>query len=193
MTQTAANVAAGSPLATGGILAAPEGTALPVDESTTLDVAFKALGYAGEGGLEPSGEGATSTDLRAWGGDVVATVTEQKSITRFRFTLLEVFNGEVAKFVFGDSNVTVTPAALGVGTKIAIEDKGDEIPTKALVFDMKYEGKRMRIVVPRGKVTVTSELAYTDTGLSGYECEVTCLADDAGVRSYRYLANDDAL
>lgn len=192
MTQTAANVAAGSPLATGGILVAPEGTALPTDETTALNAAFVALGYAGEGGLEPAGEGASVTDLRAWGGEVVATVTEQKSITRFRFTLLEVFNPEVAKFVFGTDNVTVTPAGVGTGTKIAIEERGDEPAIQAFAFDMKYEGKRMRIVVPRGRCIVTAELPFSDTALSGYECELTCLPDDTGVRTYRYFANDDA-
>ena len=193
MTQTAANVAAASPVATGGILVADVDSALPTDASTAVDAAFVALGYAGEGGLEPAGEGATLTDLRAWGGDIVATVTETKSITRFRFTLLEVFNADVAAFVFGAGNVTSTAAGVGTNSSIAIEDKGDDIPTKSLIFDMKYEGRKMRIVIPRGRCVVTAELPFTDNALSGYEVEVTALPDDTGVRSYRYLEADDAL
>lgn len=191
MTTNAANVAAGSPLVTGGILAAPKGTALPTDTTTALNAAFKAFGYAGEGGLEPTGEGASKKDIIAWGGDVVASVTESKAIRKFKFTLIEVFNAETAKFVFGDGNVTVTPAGGGSGTRLAIEDRGEEPADAALVFDMKYGGKRMRIVVPNGSVTVLSELAYVDSDVTGYECEVTCLPDEDGVRTYRYYQNDD--
>ncbi len=191
MAQNAANVAAGSPLVTGGILAAPTGTALPTSELTSLDAAFKAFGYAGVGGLEPTGEGASKKDIIAWGGDVVASVTESKSIRKFKFTLIEVFNAETAKFVFGSANVTVTAAGGGAGTKLAIEDKGDEPADSALVFDMQYGAKRMRIVVPNGSVTVLSELAFVDSEVTGYECEVTCLPDEDGVRTYRYYANDD--
>ena len=48
MAQLAANVSAASPISTGGVLVAPKGTALPTDETTALNAAFKALGYIGE-------------------------------------------------------------------------------------------------------------------------------------------------
>ena len=191
MAQKSSNVAAASPVATGGILVANKGTALPTDESTALNASFTALGYAGDGGLEPSGDGASYNDVRAWGGDIVASVLEQKSITKFTFTLLEVLNPDVAKLVFGDTNVTVTPATASAGTKIAILDKGDEIPRKSYVFDMKYGGKKMRIVIPDGQLAVTAERAFDDSDVTGYEVEVTCFPDASGVRSYRYYANDD--
>ena len=187
------HVAAASPLATGGIFAAPSGTALPTTATSALNVAFVPLGRVGEDGLTPSGEAASIADLRDWSGEVVASVTENKSITRFDFTLLGIFDPEVAKFVFGTANVTVTAAGVSAGTKLAIQDKGDDITARELVFDMLYEGKRMRIVVPNGKVTVTAELPFARTALSGYTCQVTCLADDSGVRTYRYYQNDDPI
>ena len=45
MAQNASNVAAAVPLVSGGILAAPKGTALPTDETTALNAAF----YRGTG------------------------------------------------------------------------------------------------------------------------------------------------
>lgn len=189
--QNAANVAAASPLVSGGILAAPKGTALPTDEATALNAAFKAFGYASESGLEPSGDGASRKDIKAWGGDVVASVLESKSIRKFKFTLTEVFNADVAKTVFGAANVTVTAATTTAGTKLAIQDKGDEPAEQAYVFDMFYGGKKMRVVVPNGQLVVTAESPMVDTDLMGYECEITCLPDGAGVRTYRYFANDD--
>ena len=82
-------------------------------------------------------------------------------------------------------------ATADAGTKIAITDKGQDPEPSTLVFDMKYEGKKLRYVIPNGSVTVTSELPYVDAELGGYECEVTCLPDESGVRVYRYLENDD--
>lgn len=191
MAQNAANVAAASPLVSGGILAAPKGTALPTDESTALNAAFKAFGYASDSGLEPSGDGASRKDIKAWGGDVVASVLESKSIRKFKFTLIEVFNAETAKLVFGTGNVTVTAATASTGTKLAIQDKGDEPALQEYVFDMFYGGKKMRVVVPNGQIVVTAESPMIDTDLMGYECEMTCLPDANGVRTYRYYANDD--
>jgi hypothetical protein len=110
MAQSVANVAAGSPLATGGILYGPKGTARPSDATTTPNAALKAFGYADDKGLEPSGEGAKKKEITAWGGDVIASLTEAKSIRKFRFTLVEVFSVDVLKFVFGAGNVTSTAA-----------------------------------------------------------------------------------
>lgn len=192
MTQTAANVIAGSPLVTGGILTAVKGTALPTSETTALNVAFKALGYAGENGLEPSGDATSLKDIVAWGGDIVASLVENKSITRFKATLIETMNSDVAKYVFGAANVTTTAAVAGTsGTKLAILDKGDDILIQPFVFDMKYQGKKARIVAPLARGNITQELAWTDSDLTGYEVEWTCLPDPSGVRVYRYYANDD--
>lgn len=192
MTQSAVNVIAGSPLVTGGILTAIKGTALPTNETVALNAAFKALGYAGENGLEPSGDASSLKDIFAWGGDLVASVVENKEIRRFKATLIEVFNSDVAKYVHGAGNVTTTAAVPGTsGTKLAILDKGDDILTQPFVFDMKFQGKKARIVVPLARGNVTAELAWTDSDLTGYEIEWTCLPDSSGVRAYRYYANDD--
>ena len=193
MAQLVKNVAAASPLVSGGILAAPIATALPTDATTALNVAFKAFGYASEDGISPSGEGATRDEIRAWGGDVVLSVLTAKSIRKFTFTLIEVFNEETAKAVFGTANVTVTAAVSGSGSKLAIQDKGDEPALQRFVFDMMFGAKRMRVVIPNGQLVVTGERPYVDSDAMGYECEVTCLPDASGVRVYRYSQNDDPL
>lgn len=192
MTQSAVNVIAGAPLVTGGILTAPKGTALPTDETTALNAAFKALGYAGENGLEPTGDATTLKDIFAWGGDNVASLVDGRSVSRFKSTLIEIFNSDVAKYIHGAGNVTVTAAVPGTsGTKLAILDKGADILTQPFIFDMKYQGKKARLVVPQARGNVTAELAWTDSDLTGYEVEWTALPDSNGVRVYRYYANDD--
>lgn len=191
MAQLASNISAASPVATGGVLYAPKGTALPTDASAALNVAFKALGYVGEGGIEPSGEGASYKDIIAWGGDIVASVLETKSIAKYSFTLLEVFNEEVAKLVFGAGNVTVTPATALAGTKLAILDKGAEVPRGAFAFEMAYGGKKMRYVFPDAQLAVTGEGPLTHSDITNYAVEITAYPDSSGVRSYRYLENDN--
>ena len=191
MAQLASNISAASPIATGGVLYAPKGTALPTDASTALAAAYKALGYVGEGGIEASGEGASYNDIIAWGGDIVASVLESKSITKYSFTLLEVFNEEVAKLVFGTTNVTVTAATALAGTKLAILDKGAEVPRGVFAFEMVYGGKKMRYVFPDAQLAVTGEGPLVHSDITNYAVEITAYPDSSGVRSYRYLENDN--
>lgn len=191
MAVDATKVAAGTPLVTGGILAAPLGTALPTSTDATLNVAFTALGYASEDGLVQSGDAASTTDIKAWGGATVASLTDTAMTKRYTFSLIEMFNEDVNAFIYGTGNVVVTAAASGQGTKFAIEDKGEEPGPYAMVFDMKYGDKRMRLVVPNGTVKVLSERPYVDSDVTGWECEVTCIADADGTYVYRYTEDDD--
>jgi hypothetical protein len=191
MAVDATNVAAGSPLVTGGILAAPVGTALPTTSDATLNVAFVGLGYAGEDGVVPSGDEATTTDLKAWGGTVVASLTDSSAVKRYSFTLIELFSEDVNEFIYGSGNVVVTAAGGGQGTRFAIEDKGTEPGPYSIVFDMMYGAKRMRKVIPNGTVKIIAERPYVDSDLTGWECEVTCLADADGTYVYNYLEDDN--
>lgn len=191
MAQTAQNVTAASPIATGGILVAPKGTALPTDTDTALNAAFVPLGYVGEGGIEPAGEGASYNDIKAWGGDIVTSVLETKSITKYKFTLLEVFTKAVADQVFGSTNVTFTAAAGAVPSKIAILDKGDEIPRRAYIFEMAYGAKKLRYCFPDAQMAVVGEGPLVHNDITNYQVEITAYPNSSGVRSYRYLKNDD--
>ena len=76
---TAANVTVGKPKITGAIFRAPLGTTLPTDATTALDEAFKQLGYASEDGVTNSNSPETD-QIKAWGGDIVATLSQKKAI-----------------------------------------------------------------------------------------------------------------
>lgn len=186
------NVAAALPKVGGGVYYAPLGTALPTDATTALAAAYVPLGLISDAGLRPSRD--TSVDKKkAWGGDVVAQLLTDESAS-FEFTLLELFSGDVNKFVFGTANVTVTPPAAGVGTKTAILDKGGKPAQYVFVFDMRYGAKSMRLVVPVGDSIVNGEGDYVDSELAGaYTVATEALKDTSGVRIYRYLQADDAL
>ena len=78
ITNNAENVSVGKPKAGGAVFAAPIGTAVPSDASTALDQAFKCLGYVSEDGVTNTVE-TEGEDIKAWGGDVVATPRTSRS------------------------------------------------------------------------------------------------------------------
>jgi hypothetical protein len=189
MAQSTKNVAAFKPVTTGGVSYAPLGTALPTDASTALSATYKSLGYVSEDGIQPSRD--VSVDkVKAWGGDIVAALLTDDS-QGFVFKLIEVFAAEANTFVYGTDNVTTTAASSTAGTKVAVQDTAYAPLPCILVFDMFYQGKKARVVVPQPNISITGEDPYVDGSVSGYEVTVEALKDDSGVRAYRYYENDD--
>ena len=183
------NVAAAKPKVGGGVYRAPLGTTLPTDAETPLDAACIPLGYISDAGLTPTRD--TSVDkVKAWGGDIVAALLTDESRS-FEFTLLEVFSGDVQKFVHGDANVTVTAATPTEGTKIAVVDKGGKPEQQVLIFEMRHGAKSRRVIVPLADPTITGEEPWTDGGLSAYTVTVEALKDESGARVLEFLSNDD--
>ena len=75
----AANVSAGKPKIGGAIFAAPVGTTLPTDTDTTLDNAFKNLGFVSDDGLTNSTDLETE-EIKAWGGQNVLTTSSSTKL-----------------------------------------------------------------------------------------------------------------
>ena len=187
----AQNASAASPVTTGGILVGPLGTAIPTDATTAVNAAILALGYVGREGLRPVGSAPSFNDVFAWGGDLIDSPMESKGTTEFEFDLLEIMNPEVARLIFGGSNVTVVPATASAGTTVSILVKGFVIPRKASVFDMLYGGKKLRFAGSNVQLTKMEEGAYQDANVGYYRMRAKCFPDAAGVSLYRYLVNDD--
>lgn len=181
MAQTAANVSAAKPSVGGAVNVAPANTTLPTDASTALAAAFKSLGYISEDGM--SNEGIMSPDtVKAWGGDVVLTLNAN-SEDNFTFTLIEITNTDVLKFVFGEDNVSGT---LQTGIAIAVNDK--ERPEQVIAIDMILrDGALKRIVIPKAVITEVGEVSYADSDAVGYEITVQANKDSDGNTHYEYI------
>lgn len=175
------NVSAAKPKVGGAAFRAPVGTTIPTDTTTVLDEAFKNLGYISEDGLS-NDNSFTSEDIKAWGGDIVDSVTTETTDT-FTFTLIESMREEVLKMAKGDDNVTGT-----ADTGITIKANSNERDYQALVFEMVLKGnKAKRVVIPCCKVTSVSEIVYNDTDPVGYQLTVTAYPDENGNTHYEYI------
>lgn len=175
------NVTAGKPGVGGAVSVAPVGTTLPTDATTALDAAFASLGYCSEDGLT-NANSRSSTDIRAWGGDIVLSVQDEKTDT-FSVTFLETMNVDVLKAFYGADNVTGTLA-----NGITINVNADELEGQSWVVDMILRnGAMKRIVIPNGKVTETEDIAYADGDVTGFGVTITAYPDESGNTHYEYL------
>ncbi len=181
MANVASNVSAGKPKTTGAIWVAPKGSTLPTDTATTLDVAFKCLGYCSDDGLTNSTDLESET-IKAWGGDTVLTIQTSKE-DRFGFTLIEVLNEDVLKFVYGSTNVSGT-----LSTGLTVTANNADVEEVAIVIDMiMRDNTAMRIVIPDCKISEFGDVVYSDSEAVGYETTVTCMPDSSGNTHYEYI------
>lgn len=175
MANNVKNVVAGKPLAAGGVWRAPVGTALPTDEMTALNAAFKSAGYIGEDGLTETQDRSTEK-IKAWGGDTVKVVQTEFGLT-YQFTFLESASAEVLKAVHGAANVTTTAATASSGAKHAVKITSEQLPHEVYVFEIKDGDARIRICVPDGQITEVGEVTYSDSDVIGYQVTVEAFFD----------------
>lgn len=181
MANVASNVSAGKPKTTGAIWVAPKGSTLPTDTATTLDAAFKCLGYCSDDGLTNSTDLESET-IKAWGGDTVLTIQTSKE-DRFGFTLIEILNEDVLKFVYGSTNVSGT-----LSTGLTVTANNADVEEVAIVIDMiMRDNSAKRIVIPDCKISEFGDVVYSDSEAVGYETTVTCMPDSSGNTHYEYI------
>lgn len=185
MVNTASNAVVGKPKVTGGLWVAPKGTALPTNETTALAVTYQTVGYATEDGVTRT-ESRDSEVIKAWGGNTIVVAQTGVEAT-LQAGLAEYLNPLTQKLIYGDANVTSTPATSSAGNKLAIVGKlGSPAPHKVWVIEM-FSGDAIgRLVFPDVQVTETDDVVYSDSELAARGVTATLFADSTGSYFYEY-------
>ncbi len=181
MANTAANVSTGKGQIGGYAFISPTSATMPTDATTALGTSFLGLGYISEDGITNATE-RDSESITDMNGNTVITVQTSHSET-FQATFIESLNVNVLKLVYGDDNVTETGGAISIGVN------GEEPEEKAFVFELiMLDGKKKRIVIPRGKVTEVGDIVYRASEAIGYEVTIEALPDDSGEKHHEYVS-----
>ncbi len=181
MANNAANVTAGKPMIGGAVHVAPIGTTLPTTALATLNEAFLDIGYISADGIS-NDISRTSTSIRAWGGDEVLNIQNEKNDI-WTFTMIEAKNINVLKQVFGEENVTET------GGAITVTVNSKELTSWSWVFDMLLsDGSAKRSVLPNAKITNVAEITYSDSAAVGYNATLNAMPDTNGNTHYEYIS-----
>lgn len=177
----AQNVTAAKPKPAGAILRAPVGTKLPTTYSETLDTAFKNLGYVSEDGVT-NGNSPSGDKVRAWGGATVLNFMEDKPDT-FKMKLIEAFNPDVLKTIYGEKNVTVADNG-----DISLAATAEDPEQYSWVVDMILKGGRAkRIVIPCAAITEMEEIVYKNNEPVGYGITFSAEPGTDGKYHHEYI------
>lgn len=179
-TMNAAEVGIGAAKATGAIWVAPAGTALPTDATTALASAYSLLGFTSDAGMSIS-EQQSSNKIVAWEGrttvyEVVTEFTEQIS-----FTPIQI-NADVAKLMWGASNVTSSSGS------ISINHKGGTLAAVPIVVETVPRPNIVRRYAGNFQLTERGQGTHDGTQVDGRQLTFTAVPDSNGVTIHEYIA-----
>lgn len=164
------NVSTGKGVAGGYMYVAPYGTAMPTDNATELDTAFKNMGFLGEDGINfsDSSDSTAHTDMN---GDTVDTSSGAIEKT-FTVVLIEIKKDTLA-VIQGSDNVTDTDGM------ITAHDKGVNEDVYAVVFELLLKnGRKWRRCVHQCKLGELGDLSISYSDLVGREITLSTLKDE---------------
>lgn len=182
-TNNTANVSAGKGVKGGYIFSAPVGTTLPTDIETTLDPAFKCLGFISEDGYVES-VSEDSSDIVDMNGDLMDS-TSSNRVESAQVTFAEI-KAETLKRQYGDGNVTDEDGL------ITVKHNSDSHPTFAYVLELVLKnGRRWRKVVPQGQSSELDDLTIASSELCQRPLTIKYLTDEQGNTCYDYYASTE--
>lgn len=170
------NVSYGKFLSGGYFFLAPAGTALPTDNTTTLNAAFLNMGFLGDDGVNFSDSSSTETAYDA-NGDSIATSQGEIEKT-FTVTFREIKKDSLA-VLYGSANVTDADG------KLTVHDKGPNDATYVGVFEIRLkDGRKWRRVVPQCQPGELGDQTIVYNELVGRELTMAALLDSTSGSYY---------
>ena len=179
------NVSEAKPKITGSVFKAKTTVNAPTSADAELGDGFTCCGYISEDGITFT-KSEESEPVKAWGGIVVKHLDGDFE-DGFKLKYIEALNTEVLREYHGEEAVTGT-----LETGITVNVAPNKQDYKMIVIDMILnKGKVLkRIVVPRCRVTKTSDVTYVDNKTIEYEVEYSCEEGyDDGSYHKEYIKN----
>lgn len=177
------NVSSAKGVKGGYIFRAPVGTTLPTDIKTTLDPAFKVLGYISEDGYVETLE-TDSEDIVDMNGDLMDS-PQTSRVESAQLTLAEI-KAETLKVQYGEDNVTDENGI------ITVEHNGDSVTTSAYVLELLLKnGRRWRKVIPKGQSSELDDLTIAVGELCARALTMKYLTDEDGNTCYDYIESTE--
>ena len=170
---------------TGAVRKAAVGAAAPTDARTALGTGWSdAAGYISESGITLNIERSTAA-IRDWGLNTVRTATTDFG-TNITGEFLQM-SEEAAKTLFGDANVTVTPATSSKPATLKISIGPDMPEISAFAFNMKDGDRRGRLYVPKGQITQVGSPTFVPGAGNVWPFTLDCYDDGTGHSVYMFL------
>lgn len=147
---------------TGAISFAPAGTEGPISAESSLDPAFKDVGYISEDGVTEAPTRSVE-NLKAWqNAEVVRTVITESALT-VSFTMIETNPNSIELFygapVDADGSVEIRP--------------GETAGRISVVVDYADGEKLVRLYIPEAEVTELGETTLASGSAVGYNVTIT--------------------
>jgi hypothetical protein len=184
------NTFVGVPKVAGGIWLVPQTLTLPTDAITERPVGCIRLGGVSEDGYTYMSERQTD-QKRDWNGQKVRSLQTSMDDS-FEITFIEFLNPEVMSVLYGEENVTVTPADATNGTQIAVRHAVDQLEHGAYIIDT-FDGKvKRRRVIPDAQPGTIDPIVEKPGDWSVYKVKFDIYPDSQGYTSYVYTVLNDA-
>ena len=180
-TMSASQVGIGAAAVTGAIFVAPKGTTLPTDATTTLGGSFTLLGFTSDAGVTIS-ESSSTEDLRAWEGRTVVISAVTEYTEQVSFMPIQC-NADVAKLMWGDSNVVV-----GAGGAITAKHHGKTMEPVCIVIETTPREGIVKRYTGTFQLVERGEHVMDGTQVEGRQLTFNAIADSSGHTMYEYTA-----
>ena len=179
-TMNAEQVTVGSAAATGAIYVAPTTTALPTDATTALS-GFTLLGFTSDAGVQIS-ESSSNNAIHAWEGRIEVYNTTTEYTEQVSFTPIQC-NADVAKLMWGDSNVTVDADG-----NILAKHHGKTMEPVHIVIETTPRTGIVKRYCQKSQLTSRGDSTMDGTQIDARQLTFNNLADENGVTCYEYTA-----
>jgi hypothetical protein len=159
---------------TGALYYAVAGTTLPTDTTTSLNVAFKDVGYLLDTGTIRQHQ-TSSKDIIAWQNADIPRVVITQDTVDYKFVMIES-NSTSRQIYYGNIDGSLTTKGVGgAGT------------SGCWVLHVIDGTLLTRIVVPNGQITAWDDVTFAGGDSVNFGVTLTCYPDGSGNKDYTYV------